>query len=346
MNQHNYQSALECLKQVLLKLDSIQDLKYIEAHRDEVLQRYGNIFSPNHIPTLTEQEFRSFLVFENNHHWTGIHRHGATMCADMDNLRSALGVLLENSRPLEPRYDRAINQVSGLGKATATPILLVAYPDNYGVWNTISEEGMKRLDLWPDFDRGTTGGEKYAQINKILNQLAQDLDIDLWTLDSLWWGLDEVEPIAGEEELVEEKTQRFALERHLHDFLRDNWSKTSLGNEWVLYSEPGDEDLGYEYPTGVGRIDLLATHRKEAEWLVIELKRGQTSDETVGQVLRYIGWVKNHLAEPGEIVRGLVIAREPSESLLYALDALSAMDIGVQRYEVEFNLFPVSLELD
>ncbi len=95
----------------------------------------------------------------------------------------------------------------------------------------------------------------------------------------------------------------FSLERHLHEFLRDNWSHTSLGREWQLYDEEGKEaEAGYQYPCGVGYIDLLAEHKDKPEWLVVELKRGQTSDSTVGQVLRYMGWVETYLAEPGETV--------------------------------------------
>src|SRR5262249_35976603 len=31
-------------------------------------------------------------------------------------------------------------------------------------------------------------------------------------------------------------------------------------------------------------------------WLVIELKREQSTGQTVGQLLRYVGWVRRHLA--------------------------------------------------
>jgi len=187
------------------------------------------------------------------------------------------------------------------------------------------------------FRAGQLLGQRYDLLNGVLLKLAQDLEVDLWTLDSLLWEVanEEIEPP------VPEAGQRFGLERHLQDFLRDNWEHTSLGKEWALYSEPGDDEAGYEYPTEVGRIDLLAHHRKQPEWLIIELKRDQSTDETVGQVLRYMGWVQSHLAELGEIVRGLIISREVDEALLYALRAVGNDRISVQRYEVEFRLKPV-----
>ena len=129
---------------------------------------------------------------------------------------------------------------------------------------------------------------------------------------------------------------RFGIERHLHEFMRDNWNNLDLGREWVLFEEDGDPEAGYEYPCPVGRIDLLARHRKDARWLVIELKRNQSSDKTVGQVLRYMGWVKKELAGSDESVEGLVVAHKAEDAIRYALTAVS--DVSLQLYEVDFHL--------
>jgi RecB family endonuclease NucS len=86
----------------------------------------------------------------------------------------------------------------------------------------------------------------------------------------------------------------------------------------------------------VGRIDLLAHHRREAKWLVVELKRNQTGDQTAGQVLRYIGWVKHHLAEPNEEVRGLIVAHSVEPTLTYAVSAVPNVDLYL--YQVQFSL--------
>ncbi|MBW2103232.1 MAG: DUF1016 family protein [Deltaproteobacteria bacterium] len=70
--------------------------------------------------------------------------------------------------------------------------------------------------------------------------------------------------------------------------------------------------------------------------LVVELKRNQTSDQTVGQLLRYIGWVKQHLAEDGDEVHGLIICHEADNALHYALSTVP--DVELRLYEVEFHL--------
>jgi len=265
----------------------------------------------------------------------------------MPALRRSLGLLLDETQPLADRVDKASSMVSGMGNNIASAILLVAYPDEYGVWNSPSEGNMKRLGIWPDFDRGESFGHRYEKVNQVLLQLRDALGIDLWTLDYLWWYLDqreegtaEVAAIGGLEVVPspgeQESAQAFGLERHLHEFLRDNWEHTELGREWALYMEPGKEEAGYEYTCDVGRIDLLAKHHKEPRWLVIELKRNQTSDQTVGQLLRYVGWVKQHLAEGGEQVHGLIICREADDALRYALSTLQNVELRL--YEVEFHL--------
>lgn len=182
-----FEEALARLRDQLLHAQ--QDPKYSSfvSARDEVLARYQPIFQLEHISLLTEDEFRSFLFFENNRHWKGLHRMAHRLLTDMNRLKEALRTLLDESQPLADRYDRAMGQVKGLGKALATAILLISQPQRYGVWNTTSETALRYLGLWPDFPRGATDGQKYERINVQLLQLAKDLKIDLWTLDALLW---------------------------------------------------------------------------------------------------------------------------------------------------------------
>ena len=314
----------------------------IVGPRDEVLARFQPIFAPDHLPELTEEEFRPFLLDKNNHHWSGLHRQGSRMCADMPKLRDALQVLLDESTPIATRLDEAIGTVPGMGKNIATAILIVARPDSYGVWNNRSESVMRQQGIWPQFERGESFGSRYDKVNQILLELRDALQIDLWALDGLWWHLDEMERPGKEGGVavgvVPEDTaaMRFGLERHLHEFMRDNWSHLELAQEWALHQEPGDEEAGYEYPCDIGRIDLLARHKTLPKWLVIELKRNQTSDQTVGQLLRYVGWVKQHLAEDGEEVHGMIVCRQADAALHYALSTIP--DATLRLYEVEFHL--------
>jgi RecB family endonuclease NucS len=130
----------------------------------------------------------------------------------------------------------------------------------------------------------------------------------------------------------------FGLERHLHFFLRENWHLTELGRDWSLVEDDeGNVDgAGSERITPIGRIDLLAKHRTEPRWLVVELKRWQADDQTVAQLLRYMGWVKTDLATVDEQVEGLIIASEETNRLQYALKPVPSASF--MRYEVDFRL--------
>ncbi|MCC6488071.1 MAG: DUF1016 family protein, partial [Candidatus Hydrogenedentes bacterium] len=181
-----------------------------------------------------------------------------------------------------------------------------------------------------------------------LNELASELKTDLWTLDGLLWKalpkgssttVDPIPPLDPGDG-VDTSPERFALEKHMEEFLVENWARTELGRDWTIHSEDGEEEIGNQYSTGIGFIDILAKHKKQNRWLVVELKRGQTSDQTVGQVLRYIGWVRKELAKPKDNVEGLIIAREADDSLRYAVSAIP--DVNLKLYEVKFSLKDVS----
>ena len=342
-----FEAAVAELRSVLLGLrEGMEVHDVVIPARDEVIEHFGKLLLPERLDELTEEEFRSFLLFRNNRHWTGLTRHQESMCSDMGRLRDTLALLLDESRPIEGRYTEALSSIRGFGKAVACAVLNVVYPETYGVWNNTSEAGLKQLGLWPDMERGTSRGEKYVRVNEVLHELADALELDLWTLDALWWALPGPD---GRRDGTDgdgpaEEGASFGLERHLHDFLRDNWERTEFGKDWSLEVEEGEPDSGYEYPTAVGQIDLLAKHRNGRDYLVIELKRGQTSDDTLGQILRYMGWVEAKLLQSGESVQGLIIARSPDDKLRYALRRVT--DVQLKLYEVSFRLQDVDLRED
>lgn len=126
---------------------------------------------------------------------------------------------------------------------------------------------------------------------------------------------------------------RFALEAHLEDFIDRNWPNI-WGETLELYRD--GEQTGRQYPAGTWSIDFLSVDRNTKEFVVIELKRGQTSDATVGQVLRYISWVRENLAAPNQNVRGIIVASEVDQALRYAAREIG--NVSVQTYEVTFTL--------
>ena len=52
----------------------------------------------------------------------------------------------------------------------------------------------------------------------------------------------------------------FALEKHLEDFLVQNWAQTDLGKDYDIFEEDG-EKVGQQYPTDTGPIDIWPSAR-------------------------------------------------------------------------------------
>lgn len=127
----------------------------------------------------------------------------------------------------------------------------------------------------------------------------------------------------------------FALETHLEDFLVQNWTHTELGKEYDIYEEEG-ERVGQQYPTDTGAVDILAISKDKKRLLVVELKKGRASDAVVGQVLRYMGYVQEELAEDGQTVQGVIIALEDDQRIRRALAVVP--NIGFYRYQISFTL--------
>jgi restriction system protein len=144
------------------------------------------------------------------------------------------------------------------------------------------------------------------------------------------------EPVEGLEpdEIVEDPAA-FALEKHLEHFLVENWSKTELGATYDIYTEDG-QLVGQQYPSDTGPIDILAISKDKKTLLVVELKRGRASDRVVGQIQRYMGYVKDELAEADQQVKGVIIALEDDLRMRRALSV--TQNIEFYRYQLSFKL--------
>jgi RecB family endonuclease NucS len=107
-----------------------------------------------------------------------------------------------------------------------------------------------------------------------------------------------------------------------------------LGKKYSLIEEDGDL-MSQQFRTSIGIIDILARDKQTGQYVVIELKKSQTSDDTVGQLTRYMGWLEDHKSG-GQPTKGIIIAGQYDERLYYALRKLK--DVEVYLYQVDFKL--------
>jgi hypothetical protein len=74
---------------------------------------------------------------------------------------------------------------------------------------------------------------------------------------------------------------------------------------------------------------------------VIELKVSKGYDRAIGQLLRYMGWIDQNLAEPGQKVKGMIIARSISDDLRLATSRIS--DVELYEYQLSISLNKIEL---
>jgi endonuclease len=149
------------------------------------------------------------------------------------------------------------------------------------------------------------------------------------------------------EETIEERVNQsfgteehvFPFESHLRDFIIKNIGTIRINDKRLkLYADENGRQ-GVEYPTDVGILDILAVD-EDNNLIVFELKLGRGPYRTVGQILRYMGWVQRHLAR-GRSVMGVIVAQNMGEQLRYAVSMTP--NIFLFEYEVSFKLKLVGL---
>lgn len=148
---------------------------------------------------------------------------------------------------------------------------------------------------------------------------------------------DSTEPEVAADEAIGEVTAvdtSLSLERDMARSLLRDLGQLERGLR--LYERNGTS--GNQLDTSaVGRLDILAIDANGG-LVVVELKAGRAEDRVCGQILRYIGWVKESLAQ-NQNVRGLIVANDFSESLRFAAKAMPG--VALKRYEVRFEFTDV-----
>jgi len=154
-------------------------------------------------------------------------------------------------------------------------------------------------------------------------------------------GLEELPEVEVTGEITEEERELlFPVESHLRDFIAQNIEVIKVNDRSLrLYVDDHGRD-GVEYPTDVGPIDVLALD-EEDNFVVFELKLNRGPDKAMGQLLRYMGWVKRKLAK-GKKVKGVIVAKSVDEKLKYAASVIP--DVSLFEYELNFKIREVSID--
>jgi len=127
------------------------------------------------------------------------------------------------------------------------------------------------------------------------------------------------------------ESSQFGFEKDLQNFLVKNLYL--IEPNLKLYENEGI--TGVEFPVGNRAVDILAISDSN-ELVVIELKVSKGYDRVVGQLLRYMAWIEKNLADAGQKVRGVIIAKQISDDLKLACSKIA--DVKLMEYELSVKL--------
>ncbi|RKX92373.1 MAG: hypothetical protein DRP84_10140 [Spirochaetes bacterium] len=355
----------EQIKLLLDKFVASEEARTWREQRWEDHKHWKEWIDPNKLDTLSDDELKNrFLEYFNEgagrHPFNAVYRDRTVR--DIKKFREVMKFLLDESIPVKKRLNEILNRdgrfhIEGIGKGLATSILMDLDPQKYATWNNKTNMGLEALGLIPEFARGDDWGTRYEKVMEAIRHIKDlrpefsflEVDHFLHIVSATEEGKEAVRALIEGKEISsevsetmnqiskEKESMEFVMEEYLEEFIEENFDKIDFEAKLELYQD--EENTGRQYPTPVGNIDLLAIDRNKKEFVVIELKKGRSSDVVVGQILRYMGWVKENLAVNDYDqynVRGIIISKEKDDRLEYALKMLQ--NVNVFLYSVSFEL--------
>ena len=327
--------------------------KLIEEWREKRIEyhhKWREWIDPLKIKEISDEELKQkfeeyYKIGAGRHSFNQIYRDRITR--DIERFRNMLLYLLDESVDITERLNEILNKngkyyIQGVGKALVTSFLFDFNPNKYCIWNNKVEAGLGRIGWLPE-KKGVTKGEYYLKILEVIKKLVSlssepynnfgDVDLALHILAVEKEGdiaLKEILGIPVQKDLGEENEYQ-VMERTLQDFLKKNFSKIFPSLE--IYQD--EESDGFEYPTSFGRIDILTKEKNTGNFIVIELKGGKASSDVVGQILSYMAWVEENLADNSK-VKGIIICQDVDEKLKFALK--KTKDIEVYTFKMSFTV--------
>ena len=158
------------------------------------------------------------------------------------------------------------------------------------------------------------------EVPKSLGQQLPELSVSYSPIPNL---SDRLQPLyTGLEESIEKNA--WGIDEFIDNEMAQEFQEDQIEQSLIMHPEliePGltwyDPSRPNQYPTEVGRIDLLARDEHD-NLVVVELKKDRATSEVVGQIQKYLVWSEKILS-PGRTVRGIILARSAEKDLEYAV---------------------------
>lgn len=326
------------LKEKFLSVESTKEWSEVvfdaKKEFDHILERADFKKGGNLVSTDLDQVFRLMKKFSSNQSLNRL----IYEVNGLDNFNNKLRNLYYGEQPLPERVDNFL-KLKKIGTQTISQFLVIfdwfKYPFSSYVMKqvldldtTIEEEARKiALQQYNIVGSGVFSNRtiNYLTYIVIYKQIKSILNLDnYFQINMVLWRYKELE---GEETQEEAPYTSLSLEKDLKNYLAKNPSVIEAGLKLI---EKGKEFDAQQ----AGRIDLLCKD-KDGSYVVVELKKGKSGDAVVGQILRYMGWVKENFKT--NKIRGIIIVYEVDEKLDLAVKLLKNL-MQVKYYQVKFEI--------
>lgn len=231
----------------------------------------------------------------------------------------------------------ASDNIKGVGRAFIGKVLSVYFPDIFISIFGHQDELLGKI--YSDYKPEYHGLELYLRNNYLLldikNKYAPQLsndEFDGLLYKTLW---SEREVLRDAEPTGERKIEALEVQ-HYQSLIHRNFSRLFGGKLKYYDPERQNEKNGQFDTQEVGIMDILAIDDKN-DLVVIELKRDST-DVTLGQILRYMGWVNKNLCDKNQKVKGIIISESKDNRLEYALSIVKDVIFMKMKLNVEIGL--------
>jgi len=265
--------------------------------------------------------------------------------------KDTLLYLMDENLSLEQRFSEVVTgsekmHIEGFGKGLASAFLMDLNIQKYCVWNNKTEMGLSVLGIELPYKASDNDGTRYIKILECLRKLKDDigsgLNLDFDEIDHfLHWvaaedeGKNAVRVVAGEGALTQVGIEIAAPEeKFVQQLIEQNFDNVFGPLNLKLYDKD-PEQTGAQFRTPVGVIDFLAIDKTTEDFVVIELKIGKASDGAIGQLLRYIGYITENIANEKN-VKGILLAEDIDDKTKYSLKMVPM---------IEFKKFKLGIHL-
>lgn len=203
------------------------------------------------------------------------------------------------------------------------------------------DKELEPIGILFDYRHIVTGKGLSSEQTSALLQLVTSRAFDeYFDFDSIRYGKDEERLEETYTDELPDESAKF-LETHLQWFVFNNLNCLEISGA-KLYDENIQKESQGKYRTDeVGEIDFLLIS-PDNNLIVVELKKSGT-DKTIGQICRYMGWVKHRLAKPGQKVKGIIVTQDYDHRLAYAASVIP--DLVVKKVAISFSVSAEGLEL-